>query len=275
MNLNNFLSEERRNIKVLFIGFSADGKQLEISKNLKNENGELFAQNEKVSSFKFVVIGAIGKNVVLNSCLEDCITVNKIGCLTYGAPIERYNKVLQTMKMKSLDVSQIKTIIGRCDSFSSTKLIRELKLPIVSKIIDGSQGKGIEKHETKADLEKFLKKKPEDLFIFQEFVPNDGDVRMFYVKNRIVYCITRKSQKESEFRNNVSLGGKQEFIDPTAEMKKLGDAAVKSMSFDVTGVDLIQDKNTKKWYVMEINAAPQFDGDEVEPVCSAILGWVK
>jgi hypothetical protein len=137
MNLNNFLSEERRNIKVLFIGFSADGKQLEISKNLKNttfigwnnltiENGELFAQNEKVSSFKFVVIGAIGKNVVLNSCLEDCITVNKIGCLTYGAPIERYNKVLQTMKMKSLDVSQIKTIIGRCDSFSSTKLIREL-----------------------------------------------------------------------------------------------------------------------------------------------------
>ena len=39
--------------------------------------------------------------------------------------------------------------------------------------------------------------------------------------------------------------------------------AIKSaqiLDLDMAGVDIIQDINTKKYYIMEVNAAPQFNG---------------
>lgn len=287
MNLRNFLSESTLNLKLLCINFSADGKQSELSKTMKNvtfiswddliiQNGEIFIKDEKLSKFKFIIIGAIGKNVTLNSCIQEYARSNKIGIFNYGSPTELNNKILQTVKMNQSEIDQIKTIICTPSSTSAATLIRELKLPLISKIIDGSQGRGIEKHDSKEDLEKFLKKNPDKFFIFQEFIPNEGDYRIFYVKNRVIYTISRKSQKDSEFRNNISLGGKAEDVELPAEGKKLSDAAQKCMGFDVTGVDLIQHKDTKRWYVMEINAAPQFWGPKELPhVINAIIDSIK
>lgn len=287
MKLRNFLAEGALNTKTLCISFSSDGKQSELSKTLKNvsfvgwddlaiESGEILAKGEKLSSFKFIIVGAVGKNVALNSCVQEAAKASGTKVFNYGTPTELNNKILQTVKMKQSGVEQIKTIICQPKTTSAASLVRELKLPVVSKIIDGSQGKGVEKHDTKEDLEKFLKKNKDEFFIFQEFVPNDGDYRIFYVKSRVIYTISRKSQKESEFRNNISLGGKQENVELPPEGKKVAEAARACMGFDVTGVDLIQHKKTKKWYVMEINAAPQFWGpSELPQVIDAIIDQIN
>ena len=34
--------------------------------------------------------------------------------------------------------------------------------------------------------------------------------------------------------------------------------AIKTMGFDVAGLDLIKDRNSDNWYILEINSAPQF-----------------
>lgn len=287
MKLRTFISGGSQSIKILIIGMSSDGKLPELKKNFNNamfvswsdfciEDGELKVRGELVSKFQFILIGAIGKNTEMNTCVQEVIRANNIGSFSYGTSSELNNKLLQTVKMKLGNVAQVKTIIATADKISAGTLIRELKLPLVSKIIDGSQGKGIEKHEDKASIEKLLKKDPSKIYIFQEFIPNDGDLRIFYVKDRVIYYMSRKSAKPSEFRNNVSLGGKFEYLeDIEAPAKRLAEAARKCMNFDVTGVDLIQHKETKEWYVMEINAAPQFDGDELGSVIDAICLYIR
>ena len=90
-----------------------------------------------------------------------------------------------------------------------------------------------------------------------------------------MYSIRRESSKDSEFRNNVSLGGTKTTIKLEPAAKKIADAANAAMKFDVTGVDIIQHKDTKKWYVMEINAAPQFSGELFEPVIDEFIKIVR
>lgn len=286
MNLKNFMSPAQSTLRVLFISFSENDKKLSLRKMLPNakfvtwsdlslENGTLYAKNDTVSSFERIVIGAIGENVQLESCLEECANACGIPCFRYGAPTFRNNKLLQTMRMKKFGIPQIKTVIARAGSVKAASLVRELKLPVVSKIIDGSQGKGVQKHDTKEQLEAFLKKKPDGLFIFQEFIPNNGDVRMLFVKTKLVYAMVRRSQKKSEFRNNISLGGKEEYIDPDPEMMAIAARCIQAMKFDASGVDMIQHKDTKEWFVLEINSAPQFMDDKVDDFCRAVMEVIR
>jgi RimK family alpha-L-glutamate ligase len=284
MNLSIFLEEI--SLQYLFIGFSADGKEQALKKELKGpvfaswkeltlENGVVLARGIPLDKFKFVLIGAIHDNTDMYACIQAYLKANKIKSLSYGSPPEIENKLFQTTVMQVNKIAQIETVIARADQVTAAQLIKKLKLPIVSKIIDGSQGKGIEKHEKKADLEKFLKKGFEEMFIFQEFVPNEGDYRAFYLKDKLIYVIKRTSQDKKEFRHNVSLGGKQEYTELPAEAKQLSDQVRRAMGFDVTGVDLIQNSKTGKWYVMEINAAPQFTGPEFKKVIDALVTLIK
>lgn len=277
---------EEISLKYLFIGFSSDGKQEALSKKLDKPmfvnwsdlvltNGAIVVKNIPLDKFKFVLIGTIGENGDMHSCVKAFLDKNKITYFSYGSPTYIENKLLQTTKMHLNGVSQINTVISNSKQISVTSLIKKLKLPVISKIVDGSQGKGIIKHDTKESLEKFLKKNPDTVYIFQEFIPNDGDYRAFYLGNKLIYAIKRVSKDSKEFRNNVSLGGTQEFTELESEAKKLGSDACRAMGFDVSGVDLIQDKKTKKWYIMEINAAPQFTGPEFDQVIDAFVSIIK
>jgi hypothetical protein len=277
---------EEVSLKYLFIAFSGEGKEKALADKLKGPffvgwsdisivNGEVFAKGISLSKFKFILVGTIGDNFQLYSCVKAFVDAHKIDHLCYGTPPQQNNKLLQTSMMRLLKVSQINTVISQAGKITAAKLIKTLKLPVISKIIDGSQGKGIIKHDTKESLEAFLKKDPDTLFIFQEFIPNDGDYRVFFLKNTLVYAIKRVTNDKKEFRNNVSLGGTQEFVELEKEAKFIADMARQSMGFDVTGVDLIQHEKTKKWYIIEINAAPQFTGPEFKMVVDELITLIK
>ena len=63
----------------------------------------------------------------------------------------------------------------------------------------------------------------------------------------------------------VAGSGKSSVID---ELRNRGFAAYDTD--DLPDVTRLQDKETGEWYVMEINAAPQFDGPEFDQVVDAI-----
>ena len=81
-------------------------------------------------------------------------------------------------------------------------------------------------------------------FIYQEFLENNGDVRIYVLNKRVVVAIKRKSQKD--YRNNYSLGGEVELYEPSKDMV---DAAVKIASLlkaDLIGVDFLLTKDGYK-----------------------------
>lgn len=284
MKLEDFHRTKKRH---LFISFSFARKEKEnyIKKYLPDAEfvawkditfccNDILVKGESIKEFYAICVGLVAENERKLSLIRDYIDRTKIKYLQYGNFVQYKNKLLQTAKFANANILQPKTIIGTCSELTAKDLAKTLGLPIVSKIIDGSQGEGVEKHTTQAALTTFLNKNKNKDFIFQEFIPNDCDLRIFFFRGEILFTISRTRQDKKEFRNNLSLGGKQEFIEIPEEAKRIAIQVNNLFNFDFAGVDLMQDNKTKKWYVLEINQAPQFGGKN-ELVIPKMVEYLK
>ena len=90
--------------------------------------------------------------------------------------------------------------------------------------------------------------KTNDGYIYQRYIPNDGDVRLYVLNQQVIASIKRKS--EQDFRNNYSLGGKVELFDAPKEMKAIALKISKLLDADYIGVDFLLTKDG--YFVNEI-----------------------
>ena len=275
LKFTDFLFEAKRQGKkqVLFISFPNKGKKVSYHEYLESkinadfcvwedlifDKGEILFNGKPLSNYGFILVGVVGKYPEYFVSLEEYMDLNKIPYFKYGCSPERYNKILQNRILHSKKLSPIPTIIGVCSEINPEEIVKELGLPIVAKITDGSQGKGITLEKNITSLRSYLRKNKDKEIIFQKFIENDGAYRLFFMGNKLMWSIEQKSADEKEFRNNNSLGGTAKRVEMPKEAIDLARKCSKSMGFDVSGVDLINKKGTKDWYVLEINSAPQFD----------------
>ena len=273
--------------RVLVINFDYEYKGVSYIEKLKAElnctvckwedltftDGTLTLGEDPISEFSFVVFGTVGDHHVLYSAALACVQAQGVPHFSYGKSEELNSKVLQTVNFRLNKVPHPKTVIVTASKADPDSLIKQLKLPLVVKIIDGSQGKGVTKHETKDSLVKELKAHKDASLIVQEALSSACDYRIFFVYDDLMYVDKRSSTKKSEFRHNISLGGTLEKVDLPADAVAIARAAQKAMGFDASGVDLIQDEPTGKWYVLEVNSAPQFS--EPDNVLNKLLTVIK
>lgn len=95
--------------------------------------------------------------------------------------------------------------------------------------------------------------------IVQSFVPNDGDYRIIVIEDRVAAVIHRQSQNDSHL-NNASKGGDATLVaieELPPEVIHQSIALAKLLRREVTGVDMIRNKNTGRYYLLEINNMPQ------------------
>lgn len=128
---------------------------------------------------------------------------------------------------------------------------------------DQDRGKGVAFIESKRDCIEFLQAFPEQqIWIVQKFVPNNSDFRAFTVGGGVIGIMKRTRKNEGEFRNNISLGAFGEVSSLPNSVIKDCKLIAEHMQCDVLGVDIIQDKKTQQYYLMEINTNPQYKGFE-------------
>lgn len=271
-------------IKKLFISFSHF--QAELSAELDActfvswdevavENGIVTVAGATLTDFGFIFIGPVTEHQVKASVIRDYIKKYSVPHLYYGVPAYLENKPLQSFLFTQNNIAQPKTVISHTSNVTAEKLVKELKLPIIAKITNGSQGKGISKLDTNAAVDRFLKANPKQEFIFQEFIPNSCDYRIFFFKNELLYAIKRERKKESkEFRNNLSLGATQEFVELPENVKIMAKKIACCFELDFAGVDLVQSEKDGTWFVFEINSAPQFKEKE-HLVLPKIIQFIK
>ena len=135
--------------------------------------------------------------------------------------------------------------------------------PLVVKLLEGTQGKGVVLAETGKAAESVINafKSLHANILVQEFIKEaDGkDIRCFVINGKVVGSIQR-SAAAGEFRANLHLGGTASSVKITAEEKKIAIAATKAMGLQVAGVDIIRSKSGPK--VLEINSSPGLEGIE-------------
>jgi RimK family alpha-L-glutamate ligase len=150
---------------------------------------------------------------------------------------------------------------------SIDEVLEGFSFPLVVKIGEGRQGRGVFKVGDRKELVRRVKKLLEGnpSVIIREFIPNDGDIRVFTVGYKATGAMKRTPVKEGEFRSNISQGGKGEYFDLSnyPNIKDIAEKLSKITYTEIAGVDIMMNKETGKPYILEINPGPQFTGFEM------------
>ena len=135
--------------------------------------------------------------------------------------------------------------------------------PLIVKLLEGTQGKGVVLAETKKAAESLINafKSLRANILVQEFIKEaDGkDIRCFVVNGKVVESIMRTAAP-GEFRANIHLGGTAQKIKITPTERKIAILAAKTLNLKVAGVDIIRGKNSP--LLLEVNSSPGLEGIE-------------
>lgn len=135
--------------------------------------------------------------------------------------------------------------------------------PVVVKLLEGTQGKGIVLAETRKAAESVIEafRNLDANFLVQEFIEEAGgaDIRCFVIGEKVVASMMRQAQ-EGEFRSNLHRGGSAEVIKITPEERSTAVRAARIMGLNVAGVDILRSNHGP--VVMEVNSSPGLEGIE-------------
>ena len=157
-------------------------------------------------------------------------------------------------------------------------IISDFDFPLIVKTSTGRQGKGVFMVDSVEQLRQKINeiKDNSPSFVIREFIPNDGDIRVFTVGYKTIGAM-RRTPPKGDFRSNISQGGSGAEYDLAENRKvaELAKKASKAMHTEIAGVDIIFDKNTDKPYILEINPGPQFTGLEQYTKTNVALEIIK
>jgi ribosomal protein S6--L-glutamate ligase len=172
-------------------------------------------------------------------------------------------------KLRSLQLLSRKGIGLPITGFAhSTKMTQELiKLvggaPLVIKLLEGTQGKGVVLAETDGAAESVIDafREMDAHILVQEFIKEarGSDIRCFVVGNEVVAAMKRTA-KVGEFRSNLHRGGSAQIVSITAEERQAALCATKALGLSVAGVDLL--RSDRGPLIMEVNSSPGLNGIE-------------
>ncbi len=135
-----------------------------------------------------------------------------------------------------------------------------LNFPFVQKPAVGRRGEGVKLIDSCESMEK--QRGEYSKVVYQNFIKNKGDFRVLVLGGKPLGAIKRVARKGS-FLNNFSKGGTCTNIDDKEVREILFGIAIKVASYfklAFCGVDIIFDENKKKYFFLEVNTLPQWEG---------------
>lgn len=168
-----------------------------------------------------------------------------------------HDKFLTTMVLsaKGINVPKSYLVKGGDDL---KRVIEELNLPVMVKILSGSGGKGV-MYVDALDTITNLVNVMESEVLIQEYIPSPPeDIRVIVVGDRIIGAYKRVA-KEGEKRANIKLGGKAVSVELTKEIEDISFKAARAINADICAVDIVESNNGKP-YVIELNLNPGIRG---------------
>jgi ribosomal protein S6--L-glutamate ligase len=188
----------------------------------------------------------------------------KVYCLNSAAAITQSRDKLYSLQLLLNHGVEIPTTGFANSPLDTDDLIKMVGgSPLIVKLLEGTQGKGVVLAETKKAAESVINafKSLNANILVQEFIKeaNGKDIRCFVIDGKVVAAIQREALP-GEFRANIHLGGTATVIKVTAEEKKIAIKAAKAMDLKVAGVDII--RSSKGPLLLEVNSSPGLEGIE-------------
>ncbi|NNU17213.1 30S ribosomal protein S6--L-glutamate ligase [Parvularcula sp. ZS-1/3] len=135
--------------------------------------------------------------------------------------------------------------------------------PIILKLLESTQGKGVVLAETKKAAESVISafRNLKADFLVQQFVKeaNGEDIRCLVIGGKVVASMKRTAAP-GEFRSNLHQGGTAQLVKISKEEREVALKAAKSLGLGFAGVDLLRSETGPK--VLEVNSSPGLEGIE-------------
>lgn len=187
-------------------------------------------------------------------------TYSLVGSIPLGRSRSKL-RALQLLSRKGLGMPAT----GFAHDISNTRQLIQLVggAPVVVKLLEGTQGRGVVLAETAKAAESVIdafKELGAD-FLVQEFIKEAGgsDVRCFVIGNKVVAAMERTSAA-GEFRSNLHRGGSARLTKLTTLERRTAIKAAQTMGLNVAGVDIL--RSDRGPLVMEVNSSPGLKGIE-------------
>jgi glutathione synthase/RimK-type ligase-like ATP-grasp enzyme len=114
--------------------------------------------------------------------------------------------------------------------------------------------------------------------MFQKFIDKSEEFRVLVLGDTIGSYERKTSTDPNEFRNNVSLGASEEFINMSEiseAVKYVSLKASKVLNIQVGGVDVVIDTQGKIW-LLEVNRGPGFTyNSDKSPEMDSVADYFK
>lgn len=232
--------------------------------NITSHKPEVYYRNKRLDYFD-AVIPRIGASITFYGCaVVRQFEMMGVYSLNESVAITRSRdklRALQILSRKGIGLP----VTGFAHSTRMTKELMEIVggPPLVIKLLEGTQGKGVVLAETQKAAESVIDafRGLEAFFLVQEFIKESSgtDIRAFVIDDKVVASMMRKS-KPGEFRSNLHLGGTSQLVKLTPEERSTAIRAARALGLNSCGVDILRSNHGP--LVMEVNSSPGLEGIE-------------
>lgn len=169
------------------------------------------------------------------------------------------DKLISSLRFSLLGLPIIPTYFCCRERINEKKdyIIQKFGLPLVAKRISAARGEGVFLIKKPQDFESLARLEAKGQFIFQKYFPSEEEYRLLVLGKRVA-VFERKIRQKDEFRSNVSLGAKEEFLEVSNAprlMREIAVRAAQALGLEIAGIDILVDKKGKIW-LLEANRGP-------------------
>ena len=227
------------------------------------------------------IIPRIGSSVTFYGCavVRQFEMMNVFTIVTSDAIQRSRDKLRSLQRLSKAGIGMPKTVFTNYSRDVEEVIEHVGGVPVIIKLLEGTQGLGVVLAETKNAAESVLEafNGLEARVIVQEFIKEakGADLRALIVDGQVVGAMKRQG-KEGEFRSNLHRGGSANIIRLSEDEIRLAMGAARALKLPVCGVDMLQ--SDRGPLLLEVNSTPGLEGIEGatgKNIAKAIITFIE
>ncbi len=237
---------------------------LKFAIGLETSYPELFFRGRRISEYD-AVIPRIGTSITPfgTSVVRQFQQLNVFCLNTANGILNSRDKLRSLQILSKHDIGIAPTSYVRDKNDILPAIERVGGAPVIIKLIEGTQGKGVILAETQKVAEAIIEamQGAKQNVLVQKFVAESKgrDVRAFVVGDQVVAAMRRVAHGQ-EFRSNLHRGGIAEAIELDERYERTAIRAAQILGLRVAGVDLLESSDGPQ--IIEVNSSPGLEGIE-------------
>ncbi|MEX2245032.1 MAG: RimK family alpha-L-glutamate ligase [Fimbriimonadaceae bacterium] len=237
---------------------------LKFAIGLESEDPDLYYRNRRVPIYD-AVIPRIGNSVTFfgTAVVRQFQQMNTFCLNTANGIVNSRDKLRSLQILSRYDIGIASTSYVRDRNDILPAIERVGGAPVIIKLIEGTQGKGVILAETQKVAEAIIEamQGAKQNVLVQKFVAESKgkDVRAFVVGDQVVAAMRRVAHGQ-EFRSNLHRGGFAERIELDERYTQTAVRASQILGLRVAGVDMLEGVDGPQ--VIEVNSSPGLEGIE-------------